>query len=155
MRRSSVLCPDLVVVLQGDGVRIDLTGHTEITGGHTYSRFETVPDAPVQSFQLRLPEGPFSILGAYGNLCGRTAKTTVTQHVTRRVNARTIHTTIKVKKTIAAPLQMPTTITAQNGAVIKQTTLIAATGCPAATAARAHGTARVAHRAGSRAGRTR
>ncbi len=128
--------PDLVVILQGDGVRIDLTGHTEITKGHTYSRFETVPDAPVESFELRLPEGPYSILGAYGNLCGRTTKTTVTKHVTRRVHGRTIHTTVRVKKTVPAPLQMPTTITAQNGAVLKRTTLIAATGCTAARSAR-------------------
>ncbi len=134
--------PDLVVILQGDGVRIDLTGHTEITKGHTYSRFETVPDAPVQSFELRLPEGPYSILGAYGNLCGRTTKATVTRHVTRRVHGRTIHTTVRVKKTVAAPLQMPTTITAQNGAVLKRTTLIAATGCTAAAAARRSAAAR-------------
>ena len=139
--------PDLVVILQGDGVRIDLTGHTEITGGHTYSRFETVPDAPVESFELRLPEGPNSILGAFGNLCGRTTKTTVTRHLTRRVHGRVIHSTVRVKKIVAAPLQMPTTITAQNGAVIKQTTLIAATGCTAARSARTATGARKANRA--------
>ncbi len=125
--------PDLVVILQGDGVTIQLTGHTEITKGHTYSRFETVPDAPVESFELRLPEGPNSILGAFGNLCGRTTRTTVTRHLTRRVHGRVIHTTVRVKKTVAAPLKMPTTITAQNGAVLKRTTLIAATGCAART----------------------
>ncbi len=129
--------PDLVIILQGDGVRIDLTGHTEITKGHTYSRFETAPDAPISSFELKLPEGPYSILGAFGNLCGRTTKTTVTRHVTRRVHGRTVHSTVRVKKTVPAPLQMPTTITAQNGAVLKQTTLIAATGCTARTAGRA------------------
>jgi hypothetical protein len=128
--------PDLVIILQGDGVRIDLTGRTEIVKGHTYSRFETSPDAPVESFELRLPEGPYSILGAYGSLCARTTKTTVTMHVTRHVHGRTIHTTVKVSKSVPAPLQMPTTITAQDGAVLKQVTKITNTGCPTAKKAR-------------------
>jgi uncharacterized repeat protein (TIGR01451 family) len=105
--------PDLVLVLQGEGVRIDLVGHTEITKGHTYSRFETVPDAPVTSFDLTLPEGPHSVLTAYVpahpyDLC-------------------------------TTSLTMPTEITGQNGAVIKQSTNIAVTGCPAAITVVSHG----------------
>jgi hypothetical protein len=61
--------PDLVFLLQGEGVQIELTGHTDIKKGITYSRFETVPDAPVISFETNLPEGPHSILAANGNLC--------------------------------------------------------------------------------------
>ena len=101
--------PDLVLILQGEGVTIDLTGNTDIKKGITYSRFETVPDAPISAFELKLPEGPHSILGAYlpaksnGSVCG--------QH-----------------------LAMPTTITAQDGAVVTQTTKIAVTGCPTAKA---------------------
>jgi uncharacterized repeat protein (TIGR01451 family) len=99
--------PDLVVVLQGDGVRVDLTGETLIKKGITTSTFKTVPDVPVSSFELYLPEGKYSILGANlpasakYSLCGQT-------------------------------LAMPTTITGQNGAVLKQTTKIAVTGCPKA-----------------------
>ncbi len=67
--------PDLVVALQtnerGSPIRIDLTGHTEITKGVTYSRFETVPDAPISSFELRLPQGPHSVLGSFGSLCAK------------------------------------------------------------------------------------
>jgi hypothetical protein len=61
--------PDVVLVLQGEGVRLNLTGHTQIKKGITYSRFETVPDAPVSSFELRLPQGPHSALAANGDLC--------------------------------------------------------------------------------------
>jgi hypothetical protein len=61
--------PDLDLVLQGEGVEVVLTGHTQIKSGITYSHFETVPDAPISSFNLELPEKPFSILGAIENLC--------------------------------------------------------------------------------------
>jgi hypothetical protein len=96
--------PSLIVVLQGDGVRVDLTGSTFISkAGITSSTFKTVPDVPVNTFELYLPEGPFSALAANGNLCKSQAK-----------------------------LRMPTEFVAQNGAVIRQSTKIAVTGCPKA-----------------------
>jgi hypothetical protein len=64
--------PDLVIVLQGEGIRIDLVGNTDIKKGLTFSRFETVPDAAISSFELELPEGPHSALAAYGSLCSQT-----------------------------------------------------------------------------------
>jgi hypothetical protein len=95
--------PSLVVVLQGYGFTIDLTGTTFISkAGVTSSTFKTVPDQPVTSFELTLPEGPYSALTALGNLC--TAK----------------------------KLTMPTELVGQNGAEIKQSTKVAATGCPKA-----------------------
>jgi hypothetical protein len=63
--------PDLVVVLQGEGITIDLVGNTDIKKGITYSRFETVPDAPISSFELKLPEQSNSVLGANGSLCSQ------------------------------------------------------------------------------------
>jgi hypothetical protein len=49
---------------------IDLVGSTFISkAGITSSTFKTVPDAPVGSFELTLPEGKYSALAANGNLC--------------------------------------------------------------------------------------
>jgi len=98
--------PNLVIVLQGEGVRVDLIGLTDIKKGVTSETFNSVPDDPVNSFELYLPRGKFSILGtdipekAHHDLCGR-------------------------------KLVMPTVITGQNGAVIRRATVIKTTGCPA------------------------
>jgi hypothetical protein len=95
--------PSLQIVLQGYGFTIDLTASTFISkAGVTSSTFKTVPDQPVTSFELTLPEGPYSALAAVGNLC--TAK----------------------------KLTIPTELVAQNGAEITQSTKIAVTGCPKA-----------------------
>jgi hypothetical protein len=65
--------PDVVFLLQanerGADIRVDLDGKTDIKKGITYSRFETVPDAPITSFETSLPQGPHSVLAANGNLC--------------------------------------------------------------------------------------
>jgi hypothetical protein len=96
--------PDVEFVLQGEGITLVLDGQTDIKKDVTYSRFETLPDAPVSRFETTLPEGPHSALTSNVpaskkfNLCG-------------------------------TKLIMPTVITGQNGAVIKQNTKIAVTGC--------------------------
>jgi hypothetical protein len=92
--------PSLTIVLQGDGVRVDLTGATYISkAGVTSTTFNTVPDVPFSSFELYLPEGKYSALTALGNLCK------------------------------SSPV-MPTLFVAQNGTEIHQNTKIAVTGCP-------------------------
>jgi hypothetical protein len=94
--------PDLVTVLQGDGVRVDLVGNTFISKqGITSSTFTNVPDVPVSSFELFLPEGSFSALAANGNLC-------------------------------KSKLAMPTLFVAQDGAQVKRSTPIGVVGCPKA-----------------------
>jgi hypothetical protein len=96
--------PELVIVLSGYGTTFDLDGKTNIQKGITSSTFDSVPDAPIGTFELVLPAGPYSALAAVvegkmnGSLCG-------------------------------TKLVMPTAFTAQNGAVIKQSTKITVTGC--------------------------
>jgi hypothetical protein len=124
--------PDLVLVLQGEGVRLNVTGHTQIKKGITFSHFETVPDAPVSSFDLTLPQGPYAVLTTDvpgRNLCATTRTVSVTRRVTRRIHGHRRKVLVRARRTVAAPLLMPTTITAQNGAVVNQTTKIAVTGC--------------------------
>jgi hypothetical protein len=91
--------PELILVLQGDGVTIELHGETAISKkGVTTSTFAQTPDVPFSSFELKLPEGPYSALAANGNLC-------------------------------KGQLVMPTELVAQNGTVIKQKTKISVSGC--------------------------
>jgi hypothetical protein len=62
--------PSLIIVLQGYGVTVHLVGSTFISkAGITSSTFKTVPDVPVGTFELTLPQGPYSALAASGNLC--------------------------------------------------------------------------------------
>jgi len=97
--------PNLVMIFQDEGVKIELIGSISIKKGVTSSAFNDVPDVPITSFELTLPQGPHSALTTNlpaklkGNLCGQS-------------------------------LVMPTTLTGQNGAQIKQSTKIAVTGCP-------------------------
>jgi hypothetical protein len=61
--------PSLVMVLQGDGVTVQLTGSTLIRKGITSTTFNTVPDVPFSKFELVLPQGPFSALASNGKPC--------------------------------------------------------------------------------------
>jgi hypothetical protein len=123
--------PELIIVLQGYGVTIDLHGETFISKtGITSSTFRSVPDEPVTSFELTLPQGPDSALAANGNLCGVTKTVFVKRKVTVRVKGRSEKVTRKVKEAISTALVMPTTFTAQNSAVIHQRTRISVAGCP-------------------------
>ncbi len=100
--------PDLVVVLEGEGLRLDLVGNINISKkGITSSTFAAVPDAPISSFELKLPEGPHSAL--------------------------TTDLPAKAKRSLCGQkLAMPTTMTGQNGAQVTQSTTIVPTGCPKA-----------------------
>ncbi len=97
--------PSLIVVLQGYGVTIELVGTTFINhAGITSSTFRQVPDVPIASFELVLPQGRSSALAAnlpgkaHGSFCGQL-------------------------------LKMPTAFTGQNGAKTHESTRITVTGC--------------------------
>ncbi len=67
--------PDLVVALKGYGITFDLIGTTFINkAGITSTTFKQVPDVPIGSFELTLPQGPNSALAANGNLCASKLK---------------------------------------------------------------------------------
>jgi hypothetical protein len=122
--------PSLTVVLQGDGVTVDLVGATFINkAGVTSTTFKTVPDAPFSTFELTLPQGPFSALAANGDLCASTRTVTVKKKVTVKVRGRKRRVTRRVREALPGSLQMPNEFVAQNGAVLKQTTKIEVTGC--------------------------
>jgi hypothetical protein len=94
--------PDLVIVLQGYGITVDLRGETFISKkGITSTTFRTIPDQPVTSFELTLPKGPYSALTNNGNLCE-----------------------------VKGGLKMPTALVAQNGLTIHRSTPIGVSGCP-------------------------
>ncbi|HLH14925.1 MAG TPA: hypothetical protein VKV16_09065, partial [Solirubrobacteraceae bacterium] len=97
------------------------------------SNFETVPDAPISSFEASFPEGPHSVVtteypGAT-NLCKPTETVTTTKRVTRKVHGHLRRVTVKTKKVVTKPLTAPTTIVGQNGKVVKQTTKVSITEC--------------------------
>jgi hypothetical protein len=105
---GTVKFPELVLVLQGYGITIELHGETFISkSGITSSTFTTVPDQPVSSFELTLPQGEYSALAANGDLCRES-------------------------------LAMPTAMIAQNGAELRQSTQIAVSGCPHAIGVDSH-----------------
>jgi hypothetical protein len=67
--------PELIIVLQGAGVSVYLHGETFISKtGITSSTFRQVPDVPIGTFELNLPQGANSALAANGNLCKSTLK---------------------------------------------------------------------------------
>jgi hypothetical protein len=67
--------PDLTIALQGYGVTFNLIGTTFISkAGITSTSFKQVPDVPIGSFELTLPQGPSSALAANGNLCASKLK---------------------------------------------------------------------------------
>ncbi len=92
--------PDIVLVLQAQGVKIDLTGALYVDEHNITSvTFRSIPDVPIRRLDLVLPEGKRSILAASSGLC--------------------------TKK----PLTMFTAITAQNGAKVKPVVKVGVEGC--------------------------
>jgi len=97
--------PDLVVVLRGEGIVVYLDGNLNLKQRLTSATFNSIPDMPIGEFTLVLGEGPHSILAT--------------------------DIPAKAKGSMCGQeLEMPTAITAQNGALKTQTTRVAVAGCP-------------------------
>jgi hypothetical protein len=123
--------PSLVLVLQGYGVTVDLLGQTYISPkGITSTTFKTIPDQPVGSFELTLPEGPYSVLATNNDLCKLTRTVLVKKTITVKHHGYTSKAKRKIKQTVPTTLAMPTVFAGQNGATIRQTTKITVSGCP-------------------------
>lgn len=91
--------PELVIVLQGGGITVDLHGETFVSkAGITSSTFRTIPDLPIGTFELELPAGPHSALAANADLC-------------------------------ASEMVMPVAFTAHSGAETHQSAHVQVTGC--------------------------
>jgi hypothetical protein len=92
--------PDMVLVLQAQGVRVDLIGALFVDQHNiTSTTFRTIPDVPIRRLDLLLPEGARSILAASSGLCTK-----------KRLN-------------------ILTAINGQNGARVKPTVKVAVEGC--------------------------
>ncbi len=110
--------PDAELVLQGEGITVILDGQTAIKKGVTTSSFLAVPDAPFESVEATLPEGPHSALTTnlpfkdHYSLCG--------QHLT-----------------------IPTALTGQNGTAVNESVKVTVQGCHAVKASK---TRRLTHK---------
>jgi len=130
--------PEVVMVLKGDNVTIDLHGETFISSktGVTSATFPNIPDAPFESVEVNIPTGPYSEFEANGNLCAETKTVLVEKKVSVRVGNHTDRVMRKVRERQAVSLVMPTAFVAQNGLVIHQNTPIHVTGCSKAKKAK-------------------
>lgn len=91
--------PDMVVVLQAQGVRIDLRASLYVSERNvTSATFPSLPDVPIRRLDLVLPEGPHSMLAAGAPLCAR-------------------------------PLRISSALTAQNGARLRRSVRMGVIGC--------------------------
>jgi hypothetical protein len=88
--------PALTIVLHGDNVTVELVGATRIHNGITSTTFNATPDVPFTSFELTLPRGAFSVLGAFGSLC-KSKLTMPTEMIAQ--DGQTIHRTTKIAVT--------------------------------------------------------
>lgn len=102
--RGGAAPPEVAVVLKGEGLTVEVLGETSVKGGVAAAIFRSLPDVPFSELDLLLDAGPHSLLS-----------TDLPPAADGSLCGRR--------------LAMPTEITGQNGAVVKQTTTIAISGC--------------------------
>lgn len=126
--RGPAVFPSPVVVLQGEGVTLDLSGSTTVHGSGSSVTFNAIPDIPVRSMEIYLPQGPHSLLATNTKLCASGRVMTVTHTLTQRVGGHTVTRKVRARERVAT-LPMPTSLVAQNGLVVHRAAKIAVVGC--------------------------
>jgi hypothetical protein len=107
LSRGGKATPEIALVLQGEGVVVEVVGEARTRHGVVSAAFGSLPDAPISELDVLLDAGPHGLLAANlpekleGDMCG-----------TR--------------------MSMPSELTGQNGAVVKPTIEVAVSGCPRA-----------------------
>ena len=115
--------PELIAVLQGYGVTIDLDGETFISQeGITTSTFKSVPDVPRRKLRTDAPAGQVLRAGGKRQPLRVDHDGTVKKKETIKVKGSKQTVTRKVKETKPGTLAMPTEFVAQNGAKINERT---------------------------------
>jgi hypothetical protein len=72
LRSSDNVLPDLVFVLKGHGVEVDVAGKIDSVNGGLRGTFTQIPDAPVSKFELTLEAGKKGLLVVSArNLCAK------------------------------------------------------------------------------------
>jgi hypothetical protein len=115
LSNGAALFPEAVIVLQGDGLAVELHGRTSIDNHTrvTSAMFEDIPDVPLEEIAVTLPQGPHSEFVA--NLPGYAKASMCGQQ-----------------------LALPSVLKAQNGMELRRSVPVQVTGCPSAIALAAH-----------------
>jgi len=102
--RGHAATPEIGLALRSEGLLIEVLGQARAKGGVLSVDFGSLPDVPFAEVDVTLAAGPHSLLAA--NLPTKA------------------HDSICGQR-----LQMPSEVTGQNGAVVKQSTVISVSGC--------------------------
>jgi hypothetical protein len=104
LSRGHAAAPEVALALRSEGVLIEVIGQTRVHDGFESASFNAVPDVPFSELDVIFEAGPHSLLAA---------DLPAAEH----------------GDMCPGRLSMPTQITAQNGAVVKQSTIIEVSGC--------------------------
>ena len=109
--------PKLVIPLVGEnGVRITLTGTSNVEDGHLVTTFDNIPDAPVSSFALNITGGKHGILVVSGaDIC---AGTQVANQSVEAQNTKQQNVDVPIK-TPSCPLKVITTKRGKTSVTVK------------------------------------
>ena len=124
------ILPSPIIVLQGDGITLELTGKTTIgKSGTSRVEFSNTPDIPLEKIEILLPAGPNSLLAANTSLCAPGKLVAVRRSIRKRIHGRSLLRPVTVRERLAATLALPIELAAHNGDVVHLTTQVTVTGC--------------------------